>query len=304
MYIEDNLIRNEEKMIFLLRSLYSQSGYTGYKMSKFEEYDLYVRNKDFLVSEGIITFTDTTGKLMALRPDVTLSIVKNSRYVPGTVRKLYYDEKVYRISDKNDTFSEITQMGLEALGDIDDRCVAEVLQMALKSLARISKEYVLILSHPGLIAALLDEMDLSLPDRESMISFIAGKSRHEREKLAKEKNVSPAVYERLEKLLSLSGDAVTVLDTLTALLPGEKEQQIIKDLRNTLQMVDRTNIRIDFSVPGNMRYYSGPVFAGYVRGIPTAVLSGGRYDLLVRRMGKQGGAIGFAVYLDLIDSGC
>ena len=30
-------------------------------MSKFEEYDLYVRNKDFLVSDRMITFTDARG---------------------------------------------------------------------------------------------------------------------------------------------------------------------------------------------------------------------------------------------------
>ena len=72
-----------ELVAFDLRSLYSSYGYTKYKMSKFEEYDLYARNKDFLISENVITFTDLSGKLMALKPDVTLSIVKNSGRLPG-----------------------------------------------------------------------------------------------------------------------------------------------------------------------------------------------------------------------------
>ena len=37
-----------EKVTFALRSLYMQRGYLQYKMGKFEEYDLYARNKDFL----------------------------------------------------------------------------------------------------------------------------------------------------------------------------------------------------------------------------------------------------------------
>ena len=41
-----------------LQALYERSGYSRYKMSKFEEYDLYARNKDFLVSDTIITFTE------------------------------------------------------------------------------------------------------------------------------------------------------------------------------------------------------------------------------------------------------
>ncbi|MBR4953790.1 MAG: ATP phosphoribosyltransferase regulatory subunit, partial [Oscillospiraceae bacterium] len=77
-----------ERVIFALRSLYNSYGYSRYKMSKFEEYDLYAHNKDFLISDSVITFTDTNGKLMALKPDVTLSIVKNSKDDANTVSKL------------------------------------------------------------------------------------------------------------------------------------------------------------------------------------------------------------------------
>jgi len=89
-----NTIKNDEKIIFDLRSIYHRYGYGRYKMSKFEEYELYARNKDFLISDSIITFTDTNGKLMALKPDVTLSIVKNSRDASAYVQRLYYDENV------------------------------------------------------------------------------------------------------------------------------------------------------------------------------------------------------------------
>ena len=96
MKFSDDVIKNDEKAIFKLRTLYRKYGYKQYKMNKFEEYDLYLKNKDFLVSDGIITFNDTNGKLMALKPDVTLSIVKNSR--DGELNKLYYSENVYRLS--------------------------------------------------------------------------------------------------------------------------------------------------------------------------------------------------------------
>ena len=66
-------------LTFALRSLYARRGYRRFRMSKFEEYDLYAGNRDFLVSGDIITFTDTNGKLMALKPDVTLSIIKNAK---------------------------------------------------------------------------------------------------------------------------------------------------------------------------------------------------------------------------------
>ena len=89
MDFEPGVLRNEEKIILALRSLYARYGYAPYHMSKFEDYDLYVRNKDFLISSDVITFTDTNGKLKALKPDVTLSIVRSSRLAPGELKKLY-----------------------------------------------------------------------------------------------------------------------------------------------------------------------------------------------------------------------
>ena len=62
------------------------------------------------------------------------------------------------------------------------------------------------------------------------------------------------------------------------------------------------SVRLDFSVGNNMRYYSGVVFRGYLEGIPASVLSGGQYDKLPRKMGRNARAIGFAVYLDLLEN--
>ena len=82
-------LKKEDINILNLRHLYEHHGYVHYKMNKFEEYDLYVTNKDFLSGDSIITFTDTNGKLLALKPDVTLSIVKNFQDSADTVQKEY-----------------------------------------------------------------------------------------------------------------------------------------------------------------------------------------------------------------------
>src|SRR5699024_571669 len=109
-------------------------GYVHFKMNKFEEYDLYVTNKDFLASGNIITFTGSNGRLLALKPDVTLSIVKNYKDVPGTVEKVYYNENIYRAAKDTKIYKEIMQMGLECIGDLDIYNICEVLVLAAKSL--------------------------------------------------------------------------------------------------------------------------------------------------------------------------
>ena len=63
----------------------------------------------------------------------------------------------------------------------------------------------------------------------------------------------------------------------------------------------RDKINIDFSIVSDISYYSGTLFKGYVEGIPSSVLSGGQYDGLMKKMGKSSGAVGFAVYLDMLE---
>ena len=99
-----SIMSKEERAAFSLCALYEDAGFKKYRMSKFEEYALYVQNKDFLVSENVITFTDTDGKLLALKPDVTLSIIKNTRPTDG-VMKVYYKENVYRVSKGTRSYS-------------------------------------------------------------------------------------------------------------------------------------------------------------------------------------------------------
>ena len=57
--LDTKILKNEEKAVFALRKLYRQYGYLPYKMSKFESYEYYIQNKDFLVSDRFITFNDT-----------------------------------------------------------------------------------------------------------------------------------------------------------------------------------------------------------------------------------------------------
>lgn len=120
-----------------LEALWRRFGYAPYKMSRFEEYELYVRNKDFLQSDRVITFSGKDGRLLAMKPDVTLSIVKNAPEAPGAVRKVYYRENVYRQDRDSGAFKEILQAGLECVGDLGAYEAAEVVYLAAKSLEAI-----------------------------------------------------------------------------------------------------------------------------------------------------------------------
>ena len=285
-------LRGGEGAIYSLKRLYESFGYSQYKMSKFEEYELYVRNKSFLVSDHIITFTDLSGSLMALKPDVTLSIVKNSPEKEDGICKVYYNENVYRVPKGALTFKEIMQAGLECIGEIDNYAIAEVLTLAVKSLEAVSGDYVLDVSHMGVLSRLIDEIGLSAKAREDLLSCIGEKNIHGIDAICKEEGKSADI---IKKLLMMKGSADEMLEIL-------KETSSYADACEMAEILSALTgkVRIDFSVTDDTNYYSGIVFKGFINGIPTDVLTGGRYDKLMKRMGKSSGAIGFAVYLDLL----
>lgn len=295
-----NTLTPTEKTIYALRSLYESYGYTQYKMSKFEEYDLYVRNKSFLLSDNIIAFTDTTGKLMALKPDVTLSIVKNSDERENGVRRVYYNENVYRVPRGGFAFKEIMQTGLECIGEIDDYNVCEVLLLAAKSLSEITEDFVLDISHLGVVSSIIDSMGVDGETKARLITAIGEKNAQGIDAACKELAVDCKRVETLKSLVTMKGGCGEMLEILKGSDAYEAAESLA-DIINVLKSAYGDKIRIDFSVVDDMRYYTGIVFKGFVKGIPTSVLSGGRYDKLMERMGKRSGAIGFAVYLDLLD---
>ena len=305
MDINSSVFKNEEKAVFKLRSLYGKYGYSQYKMSKFEEYDLYVRNKDFLISDSVITFTDTNGKLLALKPDVTLSIIKNTKDEKNTVKKVYYNENVYRISKGAHSFKEIMQSGLECIGDIDLYNVYEVLMLACESLKSISPDCVLDISNLDIFSDLMESINISGVNRKKVLKCVGEKNTHEIADICAEEGIDTDKTEALKKIVSAYGSPVDVIKLLEDSLSGLVDAKKINDLKTVTEALTANGygdmIRIDFSVINDMNYYNGIVFKGFINTIPNGVLSGGQYDNLMKKMGRKSGAIGFAVYLDMLE---
>ena len=305
MMIEDRVMDAQERIGFRLRALYSGYGYSRYRMSKFEEYDLYSRNKDLLFSEGVITFTDTNGRLMALKPDVTLSIVKNGKDMPGQVRKVYYHENVYRVSSAEDGFREQTQVGIECMGDVDGACVAEALKLAAESLKLCSENYVLEVSHLDILSAFVDRIAPDAAFRRRILECAGEKNLHGISRICRDAGLAEGAEEPLIRLLSMYGSPKTVLPKIKALAEENGVAEAAAELSRALAVFAGTEaenrITVDFSATGDMRYYNGIAFKGFISGIPGSVLSGGQYDNLMRRMGRKDRAVGFAVFLNMLE---
>lgn len=305
MNIKPEYFKNEETAMYKLRSLYYEYGYQHYKVNKFEEYDFYVRNKTFLVSENILSFTDTNGKLMALKPDVTFSIIKNLKDGDSSMKKVFYNENVYRPSSDSGYFREIPQTGLECIGDIDTYSQCEVIMLAARSLEAISEDYILDVTDVRFISGLLEEAELTDIGFEKAVELIKEKNVSGIKQLCKAENVDEELSDRICRAVSMYGPAEETLRTMEELARNDKSREALSQLEEIFGVMACygvcDKVKIDLSLIGDMNYYNGIVMNGFISGVPAAVLSGGRYDNLVHKMGKKSGAIGFAVYLDRLE---
>ncbi len=305
MKLDQAILDDSEKLILALRSLYLRSGFVRYRMGKFEEYDLYVKNKDFLISENILTFTDTDGTLMALKPDVTLSIIKNRKDEPDKLQKLCYNENVYRVPKGAGAFRELMQAGVECIGSVDGRCVGETLRLAAESLALCASDFALTVSHLDILRGLLRDLSDDRTVREAALRCVSGKNAHGIRELGRSAGAEPEKAEALCELLGIYGAYADALPRLERLCAGRGLEDELSYLRGVLSVFDGSGmeerIRLDFSSVSNMNYYNGILFKGFIRGIPGSVLSGGQYDQLMRKMGRRSRAVGFAVYLDMLE---
>lgn len=300
--MEQHTDARREQLMGRLRALYESLGYTRFSMRRFEEYALYLENKSFLKSDSVLTFTNPDGKLMALKPDVTLSIVKHARRERLGLEKVYYKESVYRLSATAREFVEIDQMGVEALGALDRYAVLEVLRLAIESLRAVGGEYVLDVNHMGFASGLMEAAGLAPEQKERLFGLIRQKNAHELQTAIAQEKVAPFYAERIAQLAGLCGAFPQTLARAEKLAVSEEMQQALTELRTQYDLLTAIGLadclQLDFSMLNDLNYYNGLVFQGYVQGAPRVVLSGGRYDHLMRRFGKDGDAIGFALYLD------
>lgn len=301
-----SILRPEEQIAIQLRELYDHRGFHLFRLSSFEEYDLYLENKAFLTNADPITFTGNDGRLMALNPDVTLSIIKNTP--AGENRRVYYNEDVYRHERKDGEYKRINQIGLEVIGKIDQKSEVEVLQLAMASLSAAGTG-TLDVSHIGLVQAISD-LFAQQDEKRRALAALEAKSPHNMAAVCSEAGLSAELTQRLMRLTQLSGEfeqVEAIASELVADLPEAlRALAELRDLNQRLQSSaaetgTRVQLRLDLSLVNDTDYYSGLLFQGFLEGIPHAVLFGGRYDRLLSRQDKNQGAIGFGMYLNGLD---
>lgn len=304
MPVDLTVLAPAERAALALRGLYERYGYRQYRMSQFEEYSLYMDNKSFLESESVAVFTDLDGRLMALKPDVTLSIVRHAAPNPTAAEKLYYTENVFRPSEASHTFKEISQIGIEYIGRLDSYAKGEVTALAAATLFEVSPDCLLEIGHMGFTVGLLDALGLCDGARAAALTALRQKNAAGLAAAAAAAGLTESDAAALTALPSLYGGFAATRQRAQALCRSPRMAAALAELDAVFAAAQaagaQARLELDLSLAGDTDYYNGLLLRGYLQGLPRAALTGGQYDSILHKFKKQGGGIGFALDLSLI----
>ena len=298
---------NKKNLVVLnIRKMYDSYGYKKISLPSFEEYELYNENRDFILG-NILTIMNPSGNLLALRPDITLSVAKKiSKEKTLKYDKIYYQENVYTTS-KYVGYKETEQLGIELIGKETLFLNFEIVNLALNSLNIMNKKNMLVLSHAGFISSIFEDIRMEHDMKEQIFEYINNKNRHDIEKLLENnKNISGEIKNLIYELPNLSGNIKDIIKKLSKYNLNSKITKILSELENLYNLIikfhNKNKILFDFSIIKNLNYYNGIIMQGFIDKFPKAVLTGGRYDKLFEKFGVDTGAIGFAIFTNSLDN--
>jgi ATP phosphoribosyltransferase regulatory subunit len=163
---------------------------------------------------------------------------------------------------------------------------------------------VLEVSNLDMLTPLLSEI---FPEGQvkAALKCVDEKNIHGLDSICAESGVPKEKADPLKELLSIYGRPADVMPQISAFAASHGLSAEAAALAAALEIFAGSELEdrlvIDFSAVSDIKYYNGIVFRGFVNGVPDSVLCGGQYDRLMRRMGRESGAIGFAVYLDMLN---
>ena len=281
-------------------------GYENIQTPTFEFFDVFSEEIGTTSSRELYKFFDKEGNTLALRPDFTPSMARcAAKYfmeqnVP--IRFCYVGNTFINNSNLQGKLKELTQMGAELIGDDSVYADAEMIMMVIDTLraSGLSKFQVSIgeveyfkgiCRHAGLDS----ETEMALRDYISEKNFFAA------EELMIEKGIS----ERDREAVLQVREFCQVEETLTRakeLAPNEMSRSAIARLEELYALLKEYGVEeyvsFDLGMLSKFHYYTGVIFKAYTYGVGDAIVTGGRYDTLLGRFGKDAAAIGFMVLID------
>ncbi|TGY42672.1 ATP phosphoribosyltransferase regulatory subunit [Clostridium sartagoforme] len=309
-------LTNEEclkkaRAIKSINNVFNSWGYKEAITPSIEFYEGFRYEYSGLKEESVYKFFDSKGRILALRPDMTIPIVRlvSTRFkdVEETI-KIRYEATIYRVFEEfSGRRNEYTDCGIELINKENEFADLEALIIAIEALkATGAKNFKIEIGEVNFFKAAIEALDIAEKDKLSLSILIEKKKIEELKKFLKRLDVEDNIKKTFYKLPLLFGEGVEILEKYKELAFNTKMINCINYLENIYKRLEALGyeeyITFDLSITPRLNFYTGIIFRGYIEGSGGIVLSGGRYDDLIDSVKKGFKAIGFSINVDELSS--
>lgn len=291
-----------------IRETFKLNGYKEIETPTIEFYDTFGGERGLINQESMYKFCDSKGRLLVLRPDLTVPVARLA------ATKLKDEVLPLKCCYIGNTFSfdelgggrqnEFTQAGCELLGINSPEADAEVVAMAIETVKATGiDEFQIDIGQVGFFKGLMEESGLSDEEIEEVRELIDQKNLVGVEQVMVRHKVKDPLKRIILDLPKLFGSK-DILQKINSGDIGIVATKAIENIKAVLEILEDRNlaqyVSLDFGMVQSLNYYTGIVFRGYTYGVGFPILSGGRYDRLVSKFGRDCEATGFSLGINMV----
>ncbi|HEX8632879.1 MAG TPA: ATP phosphoribosyltransferase regulatory subunit [Pyrinomonadaceae bacterium] len=269
---------------------------------------LFERGMGYAQAHRAFRFTDTDGRMLALRPDVTSSVARAAATLfadRARPLRFCYASQVFRQQQLSHALwrRESRQLGCELFGVAGVNAEIEMLCIATEILngLNLGQDFRLTINSVEIFNGICAHLALDEPRRERMRQLLDKRDAAELQKFLAGYATTETERASFARLTQLSGKG-EILEAARRIITNPRSVAALDHLGVLWRIIETLDLAdccdIDLGDVSGLDYYTGLTCKIYVRGAGAQVGSGGRYDHLTANFGSPEPAVGFVLDLD------
>ena len=301
---ELNFAKKRYELTKKIETSFVDAGFIQIKPEIFEEYDEITQIDKNISTKSMVKVV--SNKVMVLRPDITISLMKNliPRWEDDLSLKLFYHSTVYKNKRNGDGIIQFRQFGCEYLGEPSIDADREVVNLAFNILRKFTDEFLLEIGSGNYIDGFVEALNIDSDTERQFKKLLYRKNKPELEAFAQKLDIKPELKELMVNILSIRGTLKEVTERANKYFTNARMKKGIDQLNTISTLISKEDLDkytlFDLSMVSKLDYYDGIMLKGYYKSLYKEILSGGRYDSLTESFGKRVPAIGFTIYFDAL----
>ena len=301
---ELNFAKKRYELTKKIETSFVDAGFIQIKPEIFEEYDEITQIDKNISTKSMVKVV--SNKVMVLRPDITISLMKNliPRWEDDLSLKLFYHSTVYKNKRNGDGIIQCRQFGCEYLGEPSMDADREVVNLAFNILRKFTDEFLLEIGSGNYIDGFVEALNIDSDTERQFKKLLYRKNKPELEAFAQKLDIKPELKELMVNILSIRGTLKEVTERANKYFTNDRMKKGIEQLNTISTLISKEDLDkytlFDLSMVSKLDYYDGIMLKGYFKNLYKEILSGGRYDGLTESFGRRVPAIGFTIYFDAL----